>query len=126
MPKLSPEKIVHAEQSIHILKQIPVESGEGWKIIKKVVGVKDTGEFSGSDRSETPLDICTVSDALLQARDLLLMALWSSLAPTARSTCVWSGPPTPSATVSTRQTERTPIRHRLTSPTLRHVRSGRH
>lgn len=43
LPKLSPEKVVHAEQSIHILKPVPVDSGKGWTVVKKTVGVKDTG-----------------------------------------------------------------------------------
>jgi peroxisomal enoyl-CoA hydratase 2 len=43
MPSLDPTKLVHAEQSITILKPIPANSGAGWKILKKCVGIKDTG-----------------------------------------------------------------------------------
>ncbi|KAK4052809.1 hypothetical protein OIV83_002096 [Microbotryomycetes sp. JL201] len=44
LPHMDATKIVHAEQSIEILKQIPAESGPGWKIVKKTVGIKDTGK----------------------------------------------------------------------------------
>ncbi|ORY74739.1 HotDog domain-containing protein [Leucosporidium creatinivorum] len=44
LPNIPPEKGVHAEQSITILKQIPNDSGEGWTIRKKCVGIKDTGK----------------------------------------------------------------------------------
>ncbi|KAI5475498.1 peroxisomal dehydratase [Pseudohyphozyma bogoriensis] len=44
LPKTDPKKGVHAEQSIEILKPIPAVSGEGWKINKKLVGLKDTGK----------------------------------------------------------------------------------
>ena len=65
LPHMDPTKIVHAEQSIEILKQIPGESscgmwqndsltvsfqlltadsGAGWKIVKKTIGIKDTGK----------------------------------------------------------------------------------
>ena len=45
MPAINPNNFVHASQSIEILKQIPVTSkgNEGWKIVKKLVGLKDTG-----------------------------------------------------------------------------------
>ncbi|GAA5902698.1 hypothetical protein JCM6882_004045 [Rhodosporidiobolus microsporus] len=44
LPKFSPTKVVHAEQSIHILGDLPKESGKGWTMKKVVVGVKDTGK----------------------------------------------------------------------------------
>lgn len=42
-PKLDPNTIVHGEQSIEILHDIPTNSGEGWKIRKRIVGVHDKG-----------------------------------------------------------------------------------
>lgn len=42
-PKLDPNTIVHGEQSIEILHDIPTSSGEGWKIRKRIVGVHDKG-----------------------------------------------------------------------------------
>jgi acyl dehydratase len=44
LPPLNPERLVHAEQSIHILKPIPAVSGPGWKLTRKCVGAKDTGK----------------------------------------------------------------------------------
>ncbi|GAA6009669.1 hypothetical protein JCM10207_004148 [Rhodosporidiobolus poonsookiae] len=44
LPKFDPKKVVHAEQSIEILGELPKESGKGWTMRKKVVGVKDTGK----------------------------------------------------------------------------------
>ncbi|KAL8287490.1 hypothetical protein RQP46_003348 [Phenoliferia psychrophenolica] len=41
LPELNPEKLVHAEQSITILKTIPSVSGPGWKLKKQCVGIKD-------------------------------------------------------------------------------------
>jgi peroxisomal enoyl-CoA hydratase 2 len=40
-PKLSPNTIVHGEQSLEILHEIPAVSGEGWKLKKRVVAVHD-------------------------------------------------------------------------------------
>ncbi|SCV69191.1 BQ2448_2211 [Microbotryum intermedium] len=44
LPVLNPKKLVHAEQSIWILKPLPADSGKGWKLRKQSVGVKDTGK----------------------------------------------------------------------------------
>ncbi|MCO5584920.1 hypothetical protein L7F22_038852 [Adiantum nelumboides] len=43
MPNLDPNTIVHGEQSIEVLHEIPLISGEGWKIRKRVVAVHDKG-----------------------------------------------------------------------------------
>ncbi|PWN49382.1 hypothetical protein IE53DRAFT_388397 [Violaceomyces palustris] len=40
-PRLDPNTIVHGEQSIQILKPIPLVSGQGWKLKKRVCGVHD-------------------------------------------------------------------------------------
>ena len=40
-PSLHPNTIVHGEQSIEILHDIPSVSGEGWKLKKRVVAVHD-------------------------------------------------------------------------------------
>ncbi|GAA5995451.1 uncharacterized protein JCM10292_005180 [Rhodotorula paludigena] len=44
LPPLDPKRVVHAEQSIEILGELPKESTEGWQIKKRCVGVKDTGK----------------------------------------------------------------------------------
>lgn len=43
LPKFDAKKVVHAEQSIEILGPLPNESGKGWTMNKKLVGIKDTG-----------------------------------------------------------------------------------
>ncbi|GAA6060181.1 hypothetical protein JCM10212_005182 [Sporobolomyces blumeae] len=44
LPPLDPKRLVHAEQSITILGELPKESGEGWSIQKRLVGIKETGK----------------------------------------------------------------------------------
>lgn len=44
LPPLDPNRLVHAEQSIEILGELPAESGKGWSLKRKCVGVKDTGK----------------------------------------------------------------------------------
>lgn len=44
LPVLDPKKLVHAEQSIEILGELPNESGTGWTLQKKLVGIKETGK----------------------------------------------------------------------------------
>ncbi|GAA5992148.1 hypothetical protein JCM10908_001789 [Rhodotorula pacifica] len=44
LPPLDPNRLVHAEQSIEILGEIPSDSGKGWSLKRKCVGVKDTGK----------------------------------------------------------------------------------
>ncbi|KAM0749219.1 hypothetical protein T439DRAFT_303087 [Meredithblackwellia eburnea MCA 4105] len=44
LPEFDNTKLVHAEQSIHILRPFPAVSGPGWSIQKSCVGVKDTGK----------------------------------------------------------------------------------
>ncbi|KIK39538.1 hypothetical protein CY34DRAFT_808163 [Suillus luteus UH-Slu-Lm8-n1] len=41
LPKLNPNRVVHATQSIEILKDLPVASGSGWKLSRRVVGVHE-------------------------------------------------------------------------------------
>ncbi|KIJ64806.1 hypothetical protein HYDPIDRAFT_28168 [Hydnomerulius pinastri MD-312] len=40
-PKLNANKVVHATQSIEILKDLPVASGSGWKLSSRVSGVHE-------------------------------------------------------------------------------------
>lgn len=40
-PSLHPDTIVHGEQSLEILHEIPISSGKGWKLKKRVVAVHD-------------------------------------------------------------------------------------
>ncbi|KAL7004298.1 hypothetical protein EMMF5_006123 [Cystobasidiomycetes sp. EMM_F5] len=50
MPKLDPNKVVHAEQTIQILKPLPthVEPKDGFKLIRSIGGVHDKGLFAVS------------------------------------------------------------------------------
>ncbi|KAH7883044.1 MaoC like domain-containing protein [Phlebopus sp. FC_14] len=41
LPKLKANKVVHATQSIEILKEFPVSSGPGWKLTSRIVGVHE-------------------------------------------------------------------------------------
>ncbi|KAJ8597649.1 hypothetical protein M405DRAFT_803380 [Rhizopogon salebrosus TDB-379] len=41
MPKLDSRTVVHATQSIEVLKEIPVASGTGWKLSKRIVGIHE-------------------------------------------------------------------------------------
>ncbi|GAA5899652.1 hypothetical protein JCM8208_000618 [Rhodotorula glutinis] len=44
LPALDPKRVVHAEQSIEILGELPSDSGKGWTLKDRCVGVKDTGK----------------------------------------------------------------------------------
>ncbi|GAA6046733.1 hypothetical protein JCM3770_003140 [Rhodotorula araucariae] len=44
LPPLDPKRVVHAEQSIEILGELPQDSGKGWTLKDRCVGVKDTGK----------------------------------------------------------------------------------
>lgn len=48
LPPLDPKRVVHAEQSIEILGELPQDSGKGWTLKDRCVGVKDTGCVSSS------------------------------------------------------------------------------
>ncbi|TFK29504.1 peroxisomal dehydratase [Coprinopsis marcescibilis] len=39
LPKLDPNRVVHATQSIEIVKQLPLVSGEGWKLTSRYTGI---------------------------------------------------------------------------------------
>ncbi|OJA13911.1 hypothetical protein AZE42_13174 [Rhizopogon vesiculosus] len=41
LPKLDSRRVVHGTQSIEILKDIPVASGPGWKLSKRIVGIHE-------------------------------------------------------------------------------------
>lgn len=42
-PALDPNTIVHGEQSIELLHELPIVSGEGWKVKKRIVAIHDKG-----------------------------------------------------------------------------------
>ncbi|KAI8929726.1 HotDog domain-containing protein [Entophlyctis helioformis] len=44
LPEFDRRRVVHAEQSIEVLRPIPASSGTGWHITKRVNGIKDTGK----------------------------------------------------------------------------------
>ncbi|BGP19485.1 hypothetical protein JCM10213_006305 [Rhodosporidiobolus nylandii] len=56
LPKFDPKKVVHAEQSIEILGELPKESGKGWSMKRKLVGIKDTGKGLIIDEAMELLD----------------------------------------------------------------------
>jgi acyl dehydratase len=41
LPNFDPNRVVHATQSIEILKPLPLVSGEGWKMKKRITGVSE-------------------------------------------------------------------------------------
>jgi len=41
LPKFDPNRVVHATQSIDILKQLPSESGTGWKLKQRVTSIQE-------------------------------------------------------------------------------------
>jgi len=50
LPTLDPNRVVHGTQSIEIVKQLPVASGEGWKWTSRYTGVVENSEcISASD-----------------------------------------------------------------------------
>ncbi|GAA5824858.1 hypothetical protein JCM11251_005369 [Rhodosporidiobolus azoricus] len=44
LPQFSPTKVVHYSQTVHVLGELPSESGKGWTMKKVCVGVTDTGK----------------------------------------------------------------------------------
>jgi len=44
LPPLNPTRVVHAAQSIEILKPLPVEAEGGWKITSRIVGVSENAK----------------------------------------------------------------------------------
>jgi peroxisomal enoyl-CoA hydratase 2 len=41
LPNFDPNRVVHATQSIEILKPLPTVSGDGWKMTKRITGVSE-------------------------------------------------------------------------------------
>ncbi|KAG9045688.1 hypothetical protein FS837_005843 [Tulasnella sp. UAMH 9824] len=41
LPKFDPRRIVHGTQSIETLKPLPTESGGGWKLKKRIIGIHE-------------------------------------------------------------------------------------
>ncbi|GAA5863093.1 hypothetical protein JCM8547_002795 [Rhodosporidiobolus lusitaniae] len=56
LPQFDAKKVVHAEQSIEILGPLPEQSGKGWTMSKKLVGIKDTGKGLIIDEAMELLD----------------------------------------------------------------------
>ncbi|KAG8852538.1 hypothetical protein FRB96_008634 [Tulasnella sp. 330] len=61
LPKFDPNRVVHGAQSIEMYKPIPVESGAGWKLKRKIIGVHENksgiiidGEAILVDSHDTP------------------------------------------------------------------------
>ncbi|KAH7907811.1 HotDog domain-containing protein [Hygrophoropsis aurantiaca] len=56
LPKLKANRVVHATQSIEILKDLPVASGSGWKLSGRIVGVHENKSGIIIDNESTLLD----------------------------------------------------------------------
>ncbi|KAH7928852.1 hypothetical protein BV22DRAFT_1030242 [Leucogyrophana mollusca] len=56
LPKLNASRVVHATQSIEVLKDLPVASGSGWKLAGRVVGVHENKSGIIVDTESTLLD----------------------------------------------------------------------
>jgi acyl dehydratase len=61
MPRFDPKRIVHASQTIEVLKPLPLVSGPGWKLKKRLASVRENksgviieSEFTLVDSQDTP------------------------------------------------------------------------
>lgn len=41
MPKFDPKRVVHASQTIEVLKPLPLVSGPGWKLKKRLASIRE-------------------------------------------------------------------------------------
>ena len=80
LPALDPKRVVHAEQSIEILGELPSDSGKGWTLKDRCVGVKDTG-FVSSLALSPPLS-CALRALLALEQTLSECSRPLALAPT--------------------------------------------
>lgn len=50
LPKLDPNRVVHATQSIEVLKPLPLVSGDGWVWRSRYTGAQENSEYLASSR----------------------------------------------------------------------------
>lgn len=72
LPKFDPNRVVHGSQSIEILKPLPKESGAGWKITSRIVGVHENSAYS----SQASSDSCLTKNFQRAELSLILKTLW--------------------------------------------------
>ena len=41
LPKFDPKRVVHASQTIEVLKPLPLVSGPGWKLKKRLASIRE-------------------------------------------------------------------------------------
>jgi len=56
LPQFDPNRVVHGSQSIEILKPLPRESGDGWKLTDRIVGVHENKSGIIVERENTLVD----------------------------------------------------------------------
>jgi peroxisomal enoyl-CoA hydratase 2 len=45
LPTFDPRRVVHASQTIEILKQLPPVSGPGWKLKKRLASIRENSAY---------------------------------------------------------------------------------
>ena len=45
LPRFDPKRLVHASQTIEILKPLPLVSGPGWRIKKRLAAIRENSAF---------------------------------------------------------------------------------
>src|SRR6266849_789475 len=45
LPKFDPRRVVHASQSIEILKPLPLVSGPGWRLKKRLTSIRENSSY---------------------------------------------------------------------------------
>jgi peroxisomal enoyl-CoA hydratase 2 len=72
IPPLDPNRVVHGTQSIEILKQLPLVSGEGWKWKSRYTGVVENSEPIVASDTERSLKCYSESGLILMMENQLV------------------------------------------------------
>jgi peroxisomal enoyl-CoA hydratase 2 len=72
LPPFDSKRVVHASQSIEVLKPIPLVSGPGWKLKKRLAAIRENSAFAPFPVFTATLTECAESGVIIESEYTLV------------------------------------------------------
>lgn len=78
LPEFDLDRVVHGSQSIEVVRPLPVRSGDGWRLKRRIIGVHENSEFSWKYAKTRALTTDSIESGIIVEVEALLVDPWDN------------------------------------------------